>query len=664
MPERKPRTTKIRIPLRRRLAMIGAYARSRLGAQARAVAFVVLYLVAAQVFVFKGRLLDPASAFAGIAATVLGLAFFLEGLFLGIMPLGERCGLRLPGRAGLGPIAAFALVLGITATLAEPAIGILKLQGGAVRAWDAPLLYLLLNRGSGWLVVSVAVGVGLSVAVGMFRFLYRWPLKPFLFVVIPVLVAVGFLFEADPNLRAVAGLAWDTGGVTTGPVTVPLVIALGIGVSRIVGSGGDASGGLGVVTLASALPVAAVFALAAALLPLVPPPGAYKGDASAFFSAGNRGAAAFVAGSDEALASLASEALAAGDLSRSDYDAFAAAIPGAGPGDDGAPPRPSEPGAESSAVAPSALVANASAALKAVLPLALVLVLTLVILLRDRLTDLDTIGLGLAFAVVGMFLFSLGMEKGLSALGAEAGRSLPRAYERTERLDKAVTLRGVSPADVWTAAGPEGLTAYVWMDAADGPVAVPFDEGSYDEQSQAYRYVPVEHALFSAWGRAGGYVAVLAFVFLLGFGATLAEPSLSALGTTVEDLTTGTYKKATLVAMVGLGVGLGMISGFSTILFDLPLSWMLGVPYALALLLTVFAPEDFAAIAWDCGGVTTGPVTVPLVIAAGLGIGGSTGALSSFGVVAASSVYPIVAVLASGLWKSMQARRAFAAQAE
>lgn len=659
MPERKPRSMKIRIPLRRRLAMIGAYARSRLGAQARAVAFVVLYLVAAQVFVFRGRLLDPASAFAGIAATVLGLAFFLEGLFLGIMPLGERCGLRLPGRAGLGPIMAFAMVLGVTATLAEPAIGILKLQGGAVRAWDAPLLYLLLNRGSGWLVAAVAAGVGLSVAVGMLRFLYRWPLKPFLFIVIPMLVAVGFLFEADPNLRAVAGLAWDTGGVTTGPVTVPLVIALGIGVSRIVGSGGDASGGLGVVTLASALPVAAVFALAAALLPLVPPPGAYKGDASAFFAAENRAAAAFVAGSEESLASLASEALAAGDLSRAGYDAFVAEGAVSAIDADSLPA-----GAPEDSPQANALVANASAALKAVLPLALVLILTLVILLRDRLTDLDTIGLGLAFAVVGMFLFSLGMDKGLTALGTEAGRSLPRAYERTERLDKAVTLRGVSLSDVWTAAGPDGVQSYVWMDGPEGPAAVPFDEGAYDEGSKTYRYVPVENALFSAWGEAGGYIAVLAFVFLLGFGATLAEPSLSALGTTVEDLTTGTYKKATLVAMVGLGVGLGMISGFSTILFDLPRSWMLGVPYALALLLTAFAPEDFAAIAWDCGGVTTGPVTVPLVIAAGLGIGGSTGALSSFGVVAASSVYPIVAVLASGLWKSMQARRAFAAQAE
>jgi len=643
--------------------MIGAYARSRLGAQARAVAFVVLYLVAAQVLVFKGRLLDPASAFVGIAATVVGLAFFLEGLFLGIMPLGERCGLRLPGRAGLGPIMAFALVLGVTASLAEPAIGILKLQGGAVSAWDAPLLYLLLNRGSGWLVVAVAVGVGLSVAVGMLRFLYRWPLKPFLFILMPLLVAAGFLFESDPNLRAVAGLAWDTGGVTTGPVTVPLVLALGIGVSRIVGSGGDASGGFGVVTLASALPVAAVFALAAALLPLVPPPGAYKGDTSVFFSPGNKEAAAFVAGSEEALAALAAEALARGALTREGHEAFTSALNGSALSDTSrATPQAEQ--ATPPASKGTALVANASAALKAVLPLALVLILTLVVVLKDRLKDLDTIALGLVFTIVGMFLFSLGMERGLTALGTEAGRSLPRAYERTERLDKAVTLHGVSRAEVWLAAGPDGGQAYIWMDGPDGPRAVPFDEGSYDEASLTYRYVPVERALFSGWGQAGGYIAVLAFVFLLGFGATLAEPSLAALGATVEDLTTGTYKKATLVAMVGLGVGLGMISGFATILFDLPLAWMLGVPYALALLLTVFAPEEFAAIAWDCGGVTTGPVTVPLVIAAGLGIGGSTGALSSFGVVAASSIYPIVAVLASGVWKTMRARSAFAAQAE
>jgi hypothetical protein len=129
-------------------------------------------------------------------------------------------------------------------------------------------------------------------------------------------------------------------------------------------------------------------------------------------------------------------------------------------------------------------------------------------------------------------------------------------------------------------------------------------------------------------------------------------------------MTTGTYKRSALVSVVAVGVGAGLSVGFASILFRLPLSLVLGAPYALALILTIFSSEDFAAIAWDSAGVTTGPVTVPLVIATGLGIGGSTGAASSFGVVAAASVFPVVAVLASGLWKAARARSAFSAISE
>jgi len=645
-----PAGSSIKIPVKRKLAMIGAWGRSRLGAQARAVAFVVIYLVVAQLVVLRQSIQNPGEALFGVIATVVGLAFFLEGLFLGVMPLGERCGLKLPGRVGPVVIGVFALVLGATATLAEPAIGILKLQGGSARPWSTPLLYLLLNRGSGWLVTAVAAGVGVAVISGIFRFLYRWPLKPFIFVILPLLVATGFIFDMNPNLRAVAGLAWDTGGVTTGPVTVPLVIALGIGVSRIVGSRDDASGGLGVVTLASALPVAAVFALAAVLLPLVPP----AGDAATFFSVEQRPRAVFVAGSEENLVGMAVGAVQSGTLAVSDFvelfpdesafghTAEAAVVSGLG----------------------DRLVANAASALKAILPLALVLIVTLVFLLKDRLQGADEMLLGLVFAVIGMFLFSFGMEYGLTSLGTQAGASLPRAYENTERQDRAITLEGITADDVFRATGPEGRGEYLWMDGRDGPRAIPFERQSWNEATGEYRYVPVEPAVFYAWGTYAGFAAALVFVFILGFGATLAEPSLAALGATVEDMTTGTYKRQTLVLMVAIGVGFGMVFGFACILFDLPLSWVLGIPYTIALVLTMFSSEDFTAIAWDSAGGTTGPVTVPLVIATGLGIGGSAGSVSSFGVVAAASVFPIVVVLASGLWNTHRARSAFAMVAE
>lgn len=449
----------VRLPFRRVLAIVGSYAKSRLGTQARSMAFVVVYLLLTQVLVFKVPIREGLGVALGIAATVAGLAFFLEGLFLGIMPLGEQSGLSLPGKAGPALIALFSVVLGITATLAEPAIGILKVQGGAVLPWDAPVLYLLLNRGSTWLVWAVAAGVGIAVALGMFRFLFAWSFKPFVFIVIPCLVVATFILERIPSLKGVMGLAWDTSGVTTGPVTVPLVIALGVGLSRIVGAKKGGASGLGVVTLASALPVVAVMALAAALSPLVPAPGRTVG----FFSPEPeaRRKALFVAGSEAALGALALQARDVGLLQPAD---LSLAYP------DGSPP-------EDEAMiggASQPLAGHFFAALKAVLPLALVLMTVLVIFLRQRIRGVDEVILGLAFAVAGMFMFNLGMERGLATLGSQAGAALPKAYEETVRVDRAITVRGVSSSEIVLVAGPQGPGRFVWIQGSSGAELVPF----------------------------------------------------------------------------------------------------------------------------------------------------------------------------------------------
>ena len=98
------------------------------------------------------------------------------------MPLGETCGIRLPQKTVLPVIPLFAFILGLGATFAEPAIGVLKSAGSSVTPWDAPLLFLLLNKFSGYLVWSVGIGVGIAVLFGMLRRLYYWSLKPFIYV--------------------------------------------------------------------------------------------------------------------------------------------------------------------------------------------------------------------------------------------------------------------------------------------------------------------------------------------------------------------------------------------------------------------------------------------------------------------------------------------------
>jgi hypothetical protein len=84
--------------------------------------------------------------------------------------------------------------------------------------------------------------------------------------------------------------------------------------------------------------------------------------------------------------------------------------------------------------------------------------------------------------------------------------------------------------------------------------------------------------------------------------------------------------------------------------FHVPLAWLLLPAYGIALLMTVFASEEYVNLAWDSAGVTTGPVTVPLVLAMGLGLGQAVEATEGFGILAMASVGPIITVLAVSLW--------------
>jgi len=109
------------VPLRIALSMLAGYARSRIIAQIKAVAFIIVYLVIFQVLILRVPLSNSIMTAGGIALVIFGLAFFLEGLVLGFMPLGERVGAKLPSRTNIFVVALFGLVLGFGTTLAEPA---------------------------------------------------------------------------------------------------------------------------------------------------------------------------------------------------------------------------------------------------------------------------------------------------------------------------------------------------------------------------------------------------------------------------------------------------------------------------------------------------------------------------------------------------------------
>jgi hypothetical protein len=154
-----------------------------------------------------------------------------------------------------------------------------------------------------------------------------------------------------------------------------------------------------------------------------------------------------------------------------------------------------------------------------------------------------------------------------------------------------------------------------------------------------------------------GILIALAFAWILGFGATLAEPALNALGLTVENLTNGAFKKSMLMYAVSFGVGCGIALGVLKIVYDIPVAYLIVPGYAIAIILTIFSSEEFVNVAWDSAGVTTGPVTVPLVLAMGMGFGSALGVTEGFGILSMASIGPIIAVQATGLWIRFKIKR-------
>ena len=141
---------------------------------------------------------------------------------------------------------------------------------------------------------------------------------------------------------------------------------------------------------------------------------------------------------------------------------------------------------------------------------------------------------------------------------------------------------------------------------------------------------------------------ILAVSFLLGAAITVAEPDLQVLAANVPNL-----DKTLLIATVSLGVGLFLVVALLRILLRIRMAWLLLGCYALVFILAQFVPEAFLAVAFDSGGVTTGPMTVPFILSLGVGVSAirsdKNAENDSFGLVALSSVGPILAVMLLGL---------------
>ena len=509
--------------------LVRPYLTLRVLEQLKAVLPLSLYLMLFQLLILKQEVINAGIISGGLCAVIVGLVLFMEGLKVGLMPFGKALGTTLPAKSSLTVVLVVAFILGIGVTFAEPAIGALKAAGQLVSVESAPYLYVLLNQRAEQLVLVVGIGVGLAAVLGTVRFLYGWSLKPFIYLTLAPTLLLTYFLQQDADLSRTIGLAWDCGAVTTGPVTVPLVLALGIGIASSAGKGSSSLSGFGIVTLASLFPILGVELLAVHVYFSMTP-------------------AAIIAA-----AGIHSEAVSAW-YSTTPY-------------------------------------MEIIGGLRAIVPLVLFLIVVMRVLLRERVHNRGIIAYGVVLCVLGMIVFNLGLTYGLARLGNQSGGFVPAAFTRVASVD--------------------GSPLY----------------------------------FFSL-----GILIALLFAWVLGYGATLAEPALNALGLTVEDLTNGAFKKIALMHAVAFGVGCGIALGVAKIVFDLDIAWLLLGLYSIAIILTWFSSEEFVNIAWDSAGVTTGPVTVPLVLSMGLGFANAADAIEGFGILSMASIGPIIAVQATGLW--------------
>ncbi len=186
----------------------------------------------------------------GCVFVVLGLTLFVRGLEMGLFPLGEAMAGAFVRKGSLTALLTFAFALGFGTTFAEPALiaiageaARVASEAGSIKA-DGAAAYALQLR------LWVAMAVGIALVIGVFRILKGWP--------IPILIIVGYLgvVALTPFAPAsIVGIAFDSGGVTTSTITVPLVAALGVGLARSIRGRNPIADGFGLIAFASLTPI-------------------------------------------------------------------------------------------------------------------------------------------------------------------------------------------------------------------------------------------------------------------------------------------------------------------------------------------------------------------------------------------------------------------------
>ena len=228
-----------------------------LGGSLRDVTPIVLVIAFFEIVVLRQHVPDLGRIAYGALLVVIGLALFIRGLEMALFPLGESMAHGFVRKGSLAWLLLFAFGLGFGTTVAEPALIAIAAEAAAVAA-QAGVLSDTVEARDGYalgLRMTVALSVGFAIVVGVIRILKGWPIQYFIIAGYLMVVLMTMLAPEE-----IVGIAYDSGGVTTSTVTVPLVTALGVGLASGIRGRNPMVDGFGLIAFASLTPMIFVMA--------------------------------------------------------------------------------------------------------------------------------------------------------------------------------------------------------------------------------------------------------------------------------------------------------------------------------------------------------------------------------------------------------------------
>lgn len=441
--------------------------------------------------------------------TIVGLALFLLGADIGIIPMGEKAGSALTSKKNLPLLLIASFIIGFIITIAEPDVQVLAGQVSSVNP----------NIKSITLLIMIAVGIGFFVSLGLLRTVLQVPIK-ILYVGFYVIVFI-LAFIAPQEYFAIS---FDASGATTGPMTVPFIMALGMGVAAVKSNKNSDSkaDNFGLTGLASIGPIFAVLIMGLVM--------------------SGKSATEVVAATEIVEETMVS----VGTLERL-RGVFK--------------------------LVPHIIVEVA----KALLPLVGLLIAFLIFLFKLTKRQIIKICVGLVYAFLGLVLFLTGINSGFIPAGTVIGETL-------------------------------GNSGQQWL------------------------------------------LVLLGVVF--GAIVVCAEPAVWVLTQQVEEISGGTIKRKVLLVALSSGVCIAVGLAMIRVIFGFHIAYILVPAFAMALILTFFCPKMFTAIAFDSGGVASGPMTSSFILSYTLGAAtvlGGNPLTDGFGVIALVASAPLITIQILGL---------------